>query len=190
MRSVAHLHDAPDGRVVVVHYDTAGAVVVVPRPLLFSYLCCLAIENRHHALIAFSTRALIPANAGHHHAALSMGFFQRLTTIPRQTGRRTLLVDDLGEGLDFSRSKKLSKILFDYCQEHDIQLIVTSNDNFLMNAVNLDYWVILQREGEHTSTISKLTHPEMFLKFKKMGLNNFDMLSTDFIIRYLNQSKE
>ena len=94
VRSVAHLHDTPGGRVVVVHNDAAGAVVVVPRPLLFGHLCCLAVEDRHRPLIAFSTRALIPANAGHHHAALSMGFFQRLTTIPRQTGRRELLVDD------------------------------------------------------------------------------------------------
>ena len=26
--------------------------------------------------------------------------------------------------------------------------------------------------------------------FKKMGLNNFDMLSTDFIYRYLEKAKE
>lgn len=116
--------------------------------------------------------------------------FSYIAFLSTEQGARTLLIDDLGEGLDFSRSKKLSKILFDYCEDHDIQLIVTSNDNFLMNAVSLDHWVILQREGEQTSALSKDTHPEMFLKFKKMGLNNFDMLSTDFIYRYLNQSKK
>lgn len=116
--------------------------------------------------------------------------FAYMAYLSTEQGARTLLVDDLGEGLDFSRSSKLSKIIFDYCEEHDIQLIVTSNDNFLMNAVNLDYWVILQRVGEHTKGISKRTHPDMFLKFKKMGLNNFDMLSTDFIYRYLEKAKE
>lgn len=116
--------------------------------------------------------------------------FAYMAYLSSEQGARTLLVDDLGEGLDFSRSTKLSKIIFDYCEAHDIQLIVTSNDNFLMNAVNLDYWVILQRDGEHTTGISKKTHPEMFLKFKKMGLNNFDMLSTDFIYRYLEKAKE
>ena len=116
--------------------------------------------------------------------------FAYMAFLSTEQGARTLLVDDLGEGLDFSRSSKLSKIIFDYCEAHDIQLIVTSNDNFLMNAVNLDYWVILQRDGEHTSGICKKTHPDMFLKFKKMGLNNFDMLSTDFIYRYLEKAKE
>ena len=116
--------------------------------------------------------------------------FAYIAYLSTEQGARTLLVDDLGEGLDFSRSSKLSKIIFDYCEIHDIQLIVTSNDNFLMNAVNLDYWVILQRNGENTTGISKTTHPDMFLKFRKMGLNNFDMLSTDFIYRYLGKAKE
>lgn len=116
--------------------------------------------------------------------------FSYIAYLSTEQGARTLLIDDLGEGLDFSRSKKLSKILFDYCENHDIQLIVTSNDNFLMNAVSLDHWVILQRDGEQTFAISKYTHPEMFLRFKKMGLNNFDILSTDFIFRYLNQSEK
>ena len=116
--------------------------------------------------------------------------FAYMAYLSTEKGARTLLIDDLGEGLDFSRSKKLSKIIFDYCDEHNIQLIVTSNDNFMMNAVNLDYWIVLQREGEITSGISNITHPDMFVKFKKMGLNNFDMLSTDFIYRYLEKSKE
>jgi AAA15 family ATPase/GTPase len=116
--------------------------------------------------------------------------FAYMAYLSTEQGARTLLVDDLGEGLDFSRSSKLSKIIFDYCEAHDIQLIVTSNDNFLMNAINLDHWVILQRDGEHTTGISNKTHPDMFLKFKKMGLNNFDMLSTDFIYRYLEKAKE
>lgn len=113
--------------------------------------------------------------------------FAYIAYISMEEGAKTLLVDDLGEGLDFSRSKKLSKILFDYCNEHDIQLIATSNDNFLMNAVSLDHWVVLMRKGEITSSISQKTHPDMFTKFKRMGLNNFDLLSTDFIYKYLEK---
>ena len=95
VRSVAHLHDAPGGRVVVVHNDATGAVVVVPRPVLFGHVCRLAVEDRHRPLIAFSTRALVPANASHDHAALAVGFLQRLAAIPRQTGRRELVVDEV-----------------------------------------------------------------------------------------------
>lgn len=41
-----------------------------------------------------------------------------------------VLIDDLGEGLDFFRSSALGKELFTFGREHDIQLIVTSNDYF------------------------------------------------------------
>lgn len=103
---------------------------------------------------------------------------------------RCLIVDDLGEGLDYIRSKRLSKIIFDYCEEHGIQLIATSNDNFLMNAVDLRHWIILLREDEHVTAISEKTHPDMFRRFRRMGLNNFDMFSTDFVSKYLKSSKE
>lgn len=116
--------------------------------------------------------------------------FSYIAFISLEKGAKTLLIDDLGEGLDFSRSKKLSKILFDYSSEHDIQLIVTSNDNFLMNAVSLDHWVILQRNHEITSAVSEETHPELFKKFRRMGLNNFDLLSTDFIFKNLEKEQQ
>lgn len=116
--------------------------------------------------------------------------FSYIAFISLEKGAKTLLVDDLGEGLDFSRSKKLSKVLFEYCSEHDIQLVVTSNDNFLMNAVSLDLWVILQRCQDKTSAISAGTHPELFKKFKRMGLNNFDLLSTDFIFKYFEKEQQ
>ena len=95
VRPVAHLHDAPGGRVVIVHDDAAGAVVVVPRPLLLGNLRCLSVEDRHRPLIAFSTRALVPADAGDHHTAFAVGFLQRLAAVPRQSGRRKLLVDEV-----------------------------------------------------------------------------------------------
>lgn len=116
--------------------------------------------------------------------------FSYIAFISLEKGAKTLLIDDLGEGLDFSRSKKLSKVLFDYCSEHKIQLLVTSNDNFLMNAVSLEHWVILQRNQENTSAVSEGTHPELFKKFKRMGLNNFDLLSTDFIFKYLKEEQQ
>ena len=113
--------------------------------------------------------------------------FTYIAYIAGADGAKTFLVDDMGEGLDYSRSAKLSKIMFDYCEEHGIQLIVTSNDNFLMNAIDLNFWIILQRTKGHVSAMCNKTHQEMFQKFRKMGLNNFDMLSTDFIERFLSK---
>lgn len=116
--------------------------------------------------------------------------FSYLAYLSAEEGAKTLLIDDLGEGLDYSRSKKLSKIIFDYCEEHGIQLITTSNDNFLMNAVDLRHWIILLRENEQITAVCEKTHPELFLKFKRLGLNNFDLFSTDFISKYLKSQEK
>lgn len=113
-----------------------------------------------------------------------------MTYIATVEGAKTFLVDDLGEGLDFSRSSKLSKIMFDYCEANDIQLIVTSNDNFLMNAIDINKWVLIQRTGNKVTSYSHITHPDMFIKFRKMGLNNFDMLGTDFVERFISESSK
>jgi len=113
-----------------------------------------------------------------------------LAYIATVEGAKTFLVDDLGEGLDFSRSSKLSKVIFEYCQSNDIQLIVTSNDNFMMNAVDLNNWIVLQRMGNKVKSFSQTTHPEMFIKFRKMGLSNFDMLSTDYVDKFISEAKQ
>lgn len=99
-------------------------------------------------------------------------------------GAKCILIDDLGEGLDFDRSSKLSRILFSYCEKNNIQLIVTSNDDFLLNSIPLKYWIILSRRGSVVSSISNSTDPELFKKFKFTGLNNFYIISSDFIERY------
>ena len=98
-----------------------------------------------------------------------------------------ITIDDLGEGLDYNRSTKLGKIMFDFCKEHDIQLIASSNDNFLMDTVDLNDWLILCREGSEVSGISNLTHPRLFERFKRTGLRNFDIFRTDFIERHKNE---
>ena len=98
-----------------------------------------------------------------------------------------ITIDDLGEGLDYNRSTKLGKIMFDFCKEHDIQLIASSNDNFLMDTVELNDWLILCREGSEVSGISNFTHPNLFARFKRTGLRNFDIFRTDFIERHKNE---
>lgn len=95
---------------------------------------------------------------------------------------RCLMIDDLGEGLDYMRSIKLGKVIFDYCSNHDIQLIVTSNDSFLMDTIDLRYWNILQRKGNHVLGLNAESHPVLFEKFARTGLSNFDLLSSNFII--------
>lgn len=96
----------------------------------------------------------------------------------------TLLIDDLCEGLDYDRSTKLGKYVFEFCSKNDIQLIATSNDSLLMDIVDLNYWSILQRDGSKVSAINHMNHPELFEDFSFTGLSNFDLLSSDFIARH------
>lgn len=94
---------------------------------------------------------------------------------------RCLIIDDMGEGLDYLRSTKLGKIMYEYCERNHIQLIATSNDCFLMDAVDLQYWNILQREGDRVFSINESNSPTLFEKFQRTGLSNFDILSSNFL---------
>lgn len=105
--------------------------------------------------------------------------------ISKQEKPSLWLIDDLGEGLDYDRVTKLGKLLFNFCLEHGIQLIVSSNDTFLMDIVDLKYWNILQREGGKVTSINIQNYPEIFEDFKFTGLSNFDFFSSDYIARHI-----
>lgn len=98
-----------------------------------------------------------------------------------------LLVDDLCEGLDYDRSTLLGRMIYDFCLEHGIQFIASSNDSFLMDVVDLKYWNLLQRNGNEVEGINHITHPELFDDFEFTGLSNFDLFSSDYIARHLNR---
>ena len=94
-----------------------------------------------------------------------------------------LAIDDLGEGLDYSRAKKLGELIFRVCEHHHIQLIATSNEEFMMNIVDINQWNVLVRKGEAVKTITSETCPEEFEDFKFSGLSNFDFFTSSFLNR-------
>ena len=98
------------------------------------------------------------------------------------TDARCFVIDDMGEGLDYMRSTRLGRIMFHYCEENRMQLIVTSNDSFLMDSINLQYWNILQRKGNSVYSLNQKNCPELFDKFARTGLSNFDILSSNFLV--------
>jgi hypothetical protein len=95
----------------------------------------------------------------------------------------TILIDDIGEGLDFDRSTKLIKLLIDLAENSNIQLVMSTNDEFVMNVVPLRYWQVIQRTGAECKIRNYQNSKEQFDNFKFTGLSNFDLLTTD----YLNQ---
>lgn len=94
----------------------------------------------------------------------------------------TILIDDIGEGLDFERSSNLISKIIKISEENNFDLIMTTNDRFVMNKVPLDYWSIIHRIGNRVRLINKKNSKEVFDKFEYVGLNNFDFFSSEFYL--------
>ncbi len=95
----------------------------------------------------------------------------------------TIAVDDIGEGLDYERSTRLSKLLLEKIENSNIQLIATSNDSFLMDVIPIKYWNILQRSENKVSSLNYQNSKERFDKFLMTGLSNFDLFSSDYLLQ-------
>ncbi len=89
----------------------------------------------------------------------------------------TIIIDDLGEGLDFDRSTKLTKLLFQKTKDSDLQLIITSNDRFLINSVDMRNINYLERKGHVVQAYNYNNNKNVFDKFLLAGLNNFDFIN-------------
>lgn len=98
-----------------------------------------------------------------------------------------LLIDDIGEGLDYRRSTDLGRLIFADCAKNGLQLIASSNDAFMMDVVDIANWQILRRKGTRISVINQSTNPDLFRSFRMTGLSNFDLFSSDFIDGFLNR---
>ena len=92
-----------------------------------------------------------------------------------------ILIDDIGEGLDFDRSCRLIDLLRRKANEFNLQLIMSTNDRFVMNRVPLEEWSVLQRLANHVRVRNYENSKEVFEEFKFTGLSNFSFLEMDFI---------
>jgi energy-coupling factor transporter ATP-binding protein EcfA2 len=91
-----------------------------------------------------------------------------------------VVIDDIGEGLDFSRAKLLVQLLIRKAGSARIQLIMSTNDSFIMNAVDIENWAVIVREGNKISLFNYENSREIFEEFKFTGLNNFDFYASEF----------
>lgn len=121
-----------------------------------------------------------PLPQGH----MSQGMFRALALIIHinaasfDKSRTLVLVDDIGEGLDFERSAGLIDVLIHHAKKSGLQIIMTSNDRFVMNRVPLEYWTLLRRNQSTVSAFSERNSPKEFANFKNMGLSNFDFFTS------------
>jgi hypothetical protein len=118
---------------------------------------------------------------------MSDGMFGALSLLIQvnysQLARRAncILIDDIGEGLDFERSSRLIEILRLKAQQSAFQLIMTTNDQFVMNRVPLEEWSVLQRQGGHVHVKNYQNSRKEFEHFKFVGLSNFALFEMDFL---------
>ncbi len=117
---------------------------------------------------------------------MSQGMFRAFSVLVRinryilngKTG--SIIIDDIGEGLDFSRARSLVGLLVKKAEASGIQLIMSTNDSFIMNAVDIEKWAVLHRDGNKISLYNYENSKEIFEDFKFTGLNNFDFYASEF----------
>ena len=125
---------------------------------------------------------------------ISQGMFRALSIIIQVNYSQLthsadcILIDDIGEGLDFDRSTRLIDLLREKAKISLFQLIMTTNDRFVMNSIPLEEWAVLQRQGGHVQVRNYENSRELFEEFKFTGLGNFSFLELDFAKDY--DSKE
>jgi len=118
---------------------------------------------------------------------MSQGMFRALSLIIQVTYNSlkklstTILIDDIGEGLDFERSSSIIRSIIDITEKVKGQVIMSTNDRFVMNNVPLEHWQVIQRTGGDCKVYNYRNRKEVFDEFAYTGLNNFDFLATDFI---------
>jgi hypothetical protein len=118
---------------------------------------------------------------------MSQGMFRALSTLIHvsygchSAKSNLLLIDDIGEGLDFERSCALIDVVIQRARGSNAQLLMATNDRFIMNSVPLEYWSVLERRGAVVNVHNYENSRKKFEDFKFTGLNNFDFFATDFI---------
>jgi hypothetical protein len=116
---------------------------------------------------------------------MSSGMFRSLSIIIQfnyikmSSKAGCVIVDDIGEGLDFDRSCQLIDLLTK--KSGNVQLILSTNDRFVMNRVPLERWIILRRHGHIVSSFNHDNSKDKFEEFRFTGLNNFDFFAMNFI---------
>ena len=93
-----------------------------------------------------------------------------------------ILIDDIGEGLDYDRSKSLIDLIIEKVKGSFVQVIMTTNDRFVMNKIPLDYWSVIERISKKSLFYNYQNSKETFDEYKYSGLSNFDFLATDFYL--------
>ncbi len=128
-------------------------------------------------------------NAATSHHQISAGMFRALSLIIQVNHSllaslpSCILIDDIGEGLDYSRSKDLIDLLIGRIRGTGTQLLMSSNDRFVMNSVPLRHWSVIRRLPDRSVVYNRRNSKVLFDEFEFSGLSNFDFFSSNYLFR-------
>ncbi|MDM8559007.1 AAA family ATPase [Candidatus Parabeggiatoa sp. HSG14] len=91
-----------------------------------------------------------------------------------------ILIDDIGEGLDYERSKALIDLIIEKVKDSSVQIIMTTNDRFVMNKIPLEYWSVIKRERNMAVFYNYKNSQKIFDDFEFTGLDNFSFFSSNY----------
>lgn len=101
-----------------------------------------------------------------------------------------ILIDDIGEGLDFERSSQLIRLLREKAEQASFQLVMSTNDRFVMDEVPLDEWTVLQRSGGEVKVRNIDNSRAAFEEFKFTGLSNFSFFELNLVDGSLQEERD
>ena len=118
--------------------------------------------------------------------SMSQGMFRTLSLIIQLNYSQIasipscILIDDIGEGLDYERATSLISLLIKKVKGSEVQLIMSTNDRFVMNSVPLEYWAVIERFPGGAKICNHANSKEKFEEFELSGLSNFDFFASRF----------
>jgi len=149
--------------------------------------------DRYSELVSEGARGLRIKEKGlnvptsHHY--ISMGMFRALSLIIQINYSlldllpSCIIIDDIGEGLDYGRSTDLIRLLIEKVRGTNIQIVMSSNDRFVMNSVPLEYWSVIRRLPNKSVVYNYHNSKEIFDEFEFAGLSNFDFFTSDYLLK-------
>jgi energy-coupling factor transporter ATP-binding protein EcfA2 len=123
------------------------------------------------------------------HLQISSGLFRTLSLLIQLNYSiqanlpSCILIDDIGEGLDYTRSTALIKRLMNKVEGTQMQLIISTNDQFVMDAIPLKYWSVIKRSAGFAKMYNYLNSKKLFDSFQFTGLGHFDFFSSNYYLK-------
>jgi predicted ATPase len=93
----------------------------------------------------------------------------------------SVLIDNVGDGLDYKRSINILPILNDIAEEK--QIIICTNNEILLNQTDIRNWNIFYREGSIVRAFNYENSKEQLLKFAETGLSNYEYFQNEYFLK-------